>query len=331
MFRICLGDAFFFSLKTTDHPSITNIKKKKLVSTTVAIFSLGMASRTSDPPSTSTTATATNADLKLAFVNVFGFVVFTKAAADTFCAEKDDHRDRYNQRIQLTPTEYTLRTGDLIGARGDGVVSKTIEIVDRPLKETDISISHVGVIVVNPSWVKEQGTYVLHSSAEPFASAEHANTWGVRTDTLADFLSQYPEGHVWVQTLEGPSLDEASLNEFHKTMHAKPYDKKPCDFIHAILCKHRGNAYEFLSSNPGTSKKVIDCSSTFWCSALVAALYCELNVFKALGYHARYVTPAELFDDDWVNEWFQGNYNFRPPMQVLTKSPLSALKDVGEC
>jgi hypothetical protein len=166
--------------------------------------------------------------------------------------------------------EASLDTGDLVLFRGTSWISWLIEWfgVSR--------YSHVGVIIKNPKFLNEEledGTYLLESSWNNTPDAEdHLYKVGVQLHLLDDILKESAKGSVEIRRVhcERNKAFYDKLDELHKEIHGKPYDLNPVDW----LCAKYNIACPYPVETRFQKRK------SFWCSALVSYLFCELGIIQ---------------------------------------------------
>jgi hypothetical protein len=144
--------------------------------------------------------------------------------------------------------------------------------------------SHAAIIIRDPDFTDPplKGLYVLESSFETFPDAEdHKYKLGVELEEFDKVISTAKP----VETIYWRRLncvrDEnfyLTLKDIHKTIHDKPYDLFPPDWINALF--HN-------KTNHGQN------TNRFWCSALVAYAYVRWG-FLPEKTQWTYVTPKML-------------------------------------
>ncbi len=161
----------------------------------------------------------------------------------------------------------SLDTGDVLLFAGTSWLSKMVEYfgVSR--------YSHVGIVVKNPKFLNpelEDGIYILESSFNNTPDSEdHQYKLGVQIHHINDVLKEFSPGSVFVRHID-IERDETFYNKFstiHKEIHNKPYDLDINDWLYAKL-----NLLLPLPIETEFRK-----TTTFWCSALVSYVYCELG------------------------------------------------------
>jgi hypothetical protein len=166
--------------------------------------------------------------------------------------------------------EIKMQTGDLILFRGTSWISKLVEWVGIS------KYSHIGIIIKNPKFLNpelEDGIYLLESSWNDTPDVEDKEfKVGVQLHFLEDVLKEYPKGSIDVRHIQCERNDSffTKLIEIHKEIHNKPYDLNPCDWLCArynIACPFPPNAY-------------FQTKKSFWCSALVSYIFCELGLIN---------------------------------------------------
>ena len=175
-----------------------------------------------------------------------------------------------------------LQTGDLVLFRGNSWISMLLHWFGRS------SYSHVGMIVRNPSFLDpnlDDGVYLLESGRNSFPDAEnHQEKTGVQLNLLSDVLSECTNHSVVVRKVD--CLRDVSfyqrLADLHKRIHNKPYDVNPWDWLWAEY-----NLFYPLSIDEQYRK-----DQSFWCSALVAYLYDQLELIDPVNWTL--ISPREF-------------------------------------
>lgn len=166
--------------------------------------------------------------------------------------------------------EIQLETGDLLLFRGTSWISWLVEWfgVSR--------YSHVGIIIKNPKFLNpelEDGVYLLESSWNNTPDAEdHQYKIGVQLHLLEDVLKECTKGSVQVRHVhcERNEAFYNTLRAVHTEIHGKPYDLNPMDW----LCAKYNIACPIAVNARFQTKK------SFWCSALVSYVFCELGLVQ---------------------------------------------------
>lgn len=157
--------------------------------------------------------------------------------------------------------EDILDTGDIILFSGNYLVSKALEFV------TDCIYSHVAVVIKNPKFIHkelEDGLYIIESGTESRNDPENnRKKFGVQLTKL-DYLIKNYDGKIYYRKLDCIRDDKFynDIYNIHSDVHNLPYDDNIIDLLKADLNLNIGN----------TQKK-----NTFWCSALVAYIYVNLD------------------------------------------------------
>lgn len=175
--------------------------------------------------------------------------------------------------------EEEYSTGDLLLFRGNTWYSRLIEYFSGSV------YSHAGILLRNPRQMEidlPDGDYVLHSS---YGRSEETGemVYGVHIESLDKVLESYPEGGVDIRKVHARRsvYFYRRLHDIHSTVHNKPYDTNLIDWISAMY-----------------RKKLIDTAGwyrnthRFWCSALVAYIYDELEWVNDVDWTI--VSPGEL-------------------------------------
>lgn len=163
-----------------------------------------------------------------------------------------------------------LQSGDLLLFRGKSCVSCLIQCFSCS------HYSHVGLIIKDPLWLPEKGLYVLESTriSRAMDAEEHMLHSGVQLHTLADVLDEANEdGTILFVRYLFITRDDAfqqKLLQIHTDVHGKPYDINLYDWI----CAEYNLEYRLPTDVSHQERQ------TFWCSALVAYVYCQLGVLS---------------------------------------------------
>jgi hypothetical protein len=183
--------------------------------------------------------------------------------------------------------EMSLNTGDILLFRGTGIISKLLEYFGVS------KYSHVGIVLKNPSFINpelQDGIYILESGFHNTPDIENNKLKkGVQIHHIDDVLKEYSKGTVYVRKLycERNDVFYKKLNEIHKEIHDKPYDLNICDWIYA--------KYNLTHTIPENSK--FRTTKSFWCSALVSYILCELGVIdKDINWSL--IAPREFSSDE---------------------------------
>jgi hypothetical protein len=117
----------------------------------------------------------------------------------------------------------------------------------------------------------EDCVYLMESSWNPIPDAEDRQIkLGVQIHKLADILSEFPKGSVYVRKIycERNHAFYDALKQAHNVVHNKPYDESPFDWIRAKY----NELYPFPADGAYQSTK------SFWCSALLSYLFCKIGL-----------------------------------------------------
>jgi hypothetical protein len=163
--------------------------------------------------------------------------------------------------------EMRLDSGDLILFRGTGWISWFLEWFGVS------KYSHVGIVLKNPCYINpnlHEGLYLIDSSFDKIVDAEDGvHKYGVQIHHIDDVLKESAKGSVYYRKINA-KRDESfieKMTEIHKEVHNKPYDLNVYDWI---LAKYNMN--NELPENPKYR-----VTNKFWCSALIAYIYCKLG------------------------------------------------------
>jgi len=186
--------------------------------------------------------------------------------------------------------KYDFDTGDILlyqhintyGSLSDYIFN----FVDGAIKYfTNSKYTHSSMIVKNPPWNTDlKGLYVIESNIEDFPDSEdHEIKCGVELVPLEKVLSE-KTNVLYIRKLHCEKDDSFNekLIEAHSVVHNRPYDTIITDWIKVGLNIKVGNLRR---------------KKTFWCSALVAYLYCSLGLLdKDIPWTT--ISPKQLGTED---------------------------------
>jgi len=177
----------------------------------------------------------------------------------------------------------TLDTGDIILFRGSSWLSYLLEWIGRS------RYSHVGIIIKDPAFIDSSlpnGIYLLESGWNPIPDSEdHVLKSGVQLHLLSDLLKECAPFSVYVRriTCERNHSFYEKIDTIHHTIHNRPYDMNLFDWIRAAY--HLDIDGSIAPSSSATTKR-------FWCSALVAYVFDQLNLIDPVNWSV--VTPRDF-------------------------------------
>jgi hypothetical protein len=155
-----------------------------------------------------------------------------------------------------------FQTGDIVlfSYGGNSCLDNLIKAFTRS------TLTHVGMIIHNPSWRPElQGYYLLQSTRDVGLNdaEDNENKFGVQLTKLEDALNY--NGKIYWRHIIVERNEEfyKKLSEAHSKVHNRPYDTNLVDWIKAGLKIDVGDTHKL---------------KTFWCSALVTFILVELNL-----------------------------------------------------
>jgi len=163
-----------------------------------------------------------------------------------------------------------LQSGDLLLFRGTSCVSCFIECFSCS------HYSHVGLILKDPIWLPEKGLYVLESTKISHITdvEDHQIRSGVQINLLKDVLDEAKQDgtqiYVRYLTIVRDDTFQRTLMKIHGDVHGKPYDMNLYDWI----CAEYNLEYRL------PVHKTHQETATFWCSAVVAYIYCQLGILR---------------------------------------------------
>ena len=173
----------------------------------------------------------------------------------------------------------SCQTGDILLYSTSLWYSKIIE------KCTGSKYSHISIILRDPVYIdpKLKGLYILESGFERTPDPTDGKIkFGVQIKSLNEVLESYESS--WLGTLYYRKLectrDELfyeKLDKIYNIVYDKPYDINLCDWIKAAFKIDIGNEHK---------------TNTFWCSALVAFIYCKMNLLENVPWTM--VSPKEF-------------------------------------
>jgi hypothetical protein len=201
--------------------------------------------------------------------------------------------EELNKTITLDRLIETCQTGDIIIFDGKGFISDFIKVA------TNSKWTHVGIIIKNPSFIKnhEKGTYIYESDGKYEPDIEEGKKIiGVQLNDLMEKIKNY-EGEVYYRKLKTNKSTKELLDIFevvHNTILHKFYDWLPQDWIAAYLALHNYVKLSKLLTDPRHLDKL-------FCSALVAYLYTEWG-FMDKDTNWDFIAPNYFSDIDNLND-----------------------------
>lgn len=166
--------------------------------------------------------------------------------------------------ISLADFLETCQTGDILLYNSQYWYSRLIEW------GSGSKFSHISIILRDPTFINEKlnGLYILESSYEDIPDSNTGEkVWGVQIIPLQHVLDEYQKsyvGNLYYRRLE-TEKDESFYNKLKECVNhteGDKYDLNPVDWFKA----------EFQLDVGNTRKE-----NTFWCSALVGYVYCQLG------------------------------------------------------
>ena len=133
---------------------------------------------------------------------------------------------------------------------------------------TGSNYSHVGMILKDPNFTEKPlvGIYFWESSWENFNDVEdNEKKVGVEIVDLNELISRCGQIQLFYRKLtlhDRQIIDNETLKRIHNTVHNKPYDIVPLDWIEA-----------FLKCDTRPQKR-----DRFWCSALMGYIFVQLGL-----------------------------------------------------
>jgi hypothetical protein len=167
--------------------------------------------------------------------------------------------------INLDKFLETCQTGDILLYNSQYWYSRFIEVA------TGSKFSHISIILRDPTFINEKlnGLYILESSYEDIPDSNTGKkVWGVQIIPMQHVLDEYKSsyvGNLYYRRLETDKSAEfyEKLKECVNYTEGDAYDLNPVDWFKA--------KYQIQSGN-------IHKDDTFWCSALVGYVYCQLEL-----------------------------------------------------
>tara|TARA_B100000214_G_scaffold334669_1_gene277496 strand:- start:1046 stop:1657 length:612 start_codon:yes stop_codon:yes gene_type:complete len=199
-----------------------------------------------------------------------------------------------------------LQTGDLILFHGrHNLFDRLIEYF------TSSNYSHIGMIIKDPKFTIKPlvGLFFWESSDENIRDVED-NHYKIGVEIVP--LEQMLKNEIKVSDLYYRKLNhnlqfsEETFKHIHKTVHDKPYDIMPLDWL---------EAYYREDSHPQKTDR-------FWCSALVGYIYTQLgllpsntdwSVMRPSDFSSQYnlqlcegakLDEEILITEEWINNFF---------------------------
>lgn len=172
------------------------------------------------------------------------------------------------KEINVEDFKKNCQTGDILLYNTQFWYSKIIEYF------SDSIYSHIGIILRDPIYINEKlkGLYLLESSYEDIDDSYTGDrVWGVQIIPLDFVLEQYKSGsygylyHRKLNTNRNTDFYEKLTNCINN-VEGDRYNLNPVDWCKALFNINSGD----------THKK-----NTFWCSALVAYVYCNLGYLNS--------------------------------------------------
>lgn len=166
--------------------------------------------------------------------------------------------------ISLADFLETCQTGDILLYNSQYWYSRLIEW------GSGSKFSHISIILRDPTFINKKlnGLYILESSYEDIPDSNTGEkVWGVQIIPLQHVLDEYQKsyvGNLYYRRLE-TEKDESFYNKLKECVthtEGDKYDLNPLDWFKA----------EFQLDVGNTRKE-----NTFWCSALVGYVYCQLG------------------------------------------------------
>ena len=149
-------------------------------------------------------------------------------------------------------------------------------------KFTKSKYIHTAMIVKNPSWNSNlKGIYIIESNWENVPDAEnHEIKCGVELIPIQTALSDVTE-HIYWRRLhcERNETFLQAMNDTQSIVHNRPYDFIITDWLKAAFNIDIGNTHR---------------KKTFWCSALVAYFYHQLDLLENENIPWSIISPMEL-------------------------------------
>ena len=166
--------------------------------------------------------------------------------------------------ISLADFLETCQTGDILLYNSQYWYSRLIEW------GSGSKFSHISIILRDPTFINKKlnGLYILESSYEDIPDSNTGEkVWGVQIIPLQHVIDEYQKsyvGNLYYRRLE-TEKDESFYNKLKECVthtEGDKYDLNPLDWFKA----------EFQLDVGNTRKE-----NTFWCSALVGYVYCQLG------------------------------------------------------
>lgn len=184
-----------------------------------------------------------------------------------------------------------LQTGDILLFSGLISWNNPITWVDKCVEFfTGTPYSHIGMILKDPTWINESmtGLYLWESNYEGTPDPQDNKVkLGVQVTPLEQILLERHQKIYVRRLINNDKLSIPVLEKIHKIVYEKPYDFNPIDWLAAYL---RIDVVGIKSSR-------------FFCSALVACIYCEAGIISK-NTNWTIVRPSDFSDDnlDWESD-----------------------------
>ena len=121
---------------------------------------------------------------------------------------------------------------------------------------------HVGIVLVDPTWLGLEGIYILESAWTGLDdSVDHIKKFGVQ---VVPFTERMVEGSTYLRSYVGREFEDNELVESYNFVKDKPYDINPYDWVKA-----------FVGYDADPQRE-----NSFWCSAMVACVFTKLKVLE---------------------------------------------------
>jgi hypothetical protein len=187
-----------------------------------------------------------------------------KECYDKTCRVKLNINNKY-MNIHDKIDKFNLKTGDIVLFHGEGFWFSYL--VERFTKS---QYSHIGMILKDPTYIddKLKGIYLLESGKEDFRDAENDQMkFGVQITDFKKMVESY-RGNIYIRKLNTKIFVnfDKQIEKLHGIIHNKRYDDTISDLLKADL--------HIKSKDDRRVDK-------FFCSALVAYVYCQLGLLDS--------------------------------------------------
>lgn len=206
--------------------------------------------------------------------------MFSCLNCDTVILDERDERDETptklkNKEISLNEMISQCNTGDIVLFNSDSIIGKLIK------KATESIFTHVGIILRNPSFIKEEKEDIklyLYNSDGPFTEdvEKEETKSGVQVIDLISKLKNF-KGDIFYRKLIYDTDKIKFINEkleyIHSIHYNTYYDYMPNNWLGAYLSINHYSELSKVFSSPRRLDRM-------FCSAFVAYIYTQLGILN---------------------------------------------------